>query len=102
MAVWARKSLNRSRVRPAASLVPTEVEPGLVPATEVTLCWDTFTAAVEEAGLSRLYGGTHFRQGNEAGLTLGRQVGQRVWEEARGVLQRHSRHTSRFEVEARP
>ncbi|MGI9038552.1 MAG: vanadium-dependent haloperoxidase [Gemmatimonadota bacterium] len=58
------------------------VEPGLVPAREVELCWDTFTAAAEEAGQSRLYGGIHFRQGNEAGLTLGRQVGRLVWAKA--------------------
>ena len=58
------------------------VEPGVVPATEVTLCWPTFTAAAEEAGVSRLYGGIHFRQGNEAGLVLGRQVGQQVWDVA--------------------
>jgi hypothetical protein len=58
------------------------VEPGEVPASEVELCWSTFTEAAEEAGASRLYGGIHFRQGNEAGLVLGRQVGRQVWERA--------------------
>jgi hypothetical protein len=62
------------------------VEPGLVPAHQVELCWDTFTAAAEEAGMSRLYGGIHFRQGNEAGLTLGRQVGRVVWAKARSYF----------------
>ena len=61
-------------------------EPGLVPASEVELCWPTFTAAAEESGASRLYGGVHFRQGNEAGLALGRQVGQRVWEKAQAYF----------------
>ena len=35
----------------------------------------SFAAAAEEAALSRLYGGIHFRFGNEAGLAQGRQVG---------------------------
>ena len=58
------------------------VEPGLVPAEDVELCWPTFTYAAEEAGMSRLYGGIHFRMGNENSLTLGAQVGQRVWDVA--------------------
>jgi len=33
-------------------------------------------AAVEEAAVSRLYGGIHFRSDNEAGLELGRKIGQ--------------------------
>jgi len=59
-----------------------KVEPGIAPAREVELCWDTFTQAAEEAGSSRLYGGIHFRQGNEEGLALGRKVGEQVWEKA--------------------
>lgn len=35
----------------------------------------SFTAAAEEAALSRLYGGIHFRFGNEKGLEQGRTVG---------------------------
>lgn len=35
----------------------------------------SFAAAAEEAALSRLYGGIHFRFGNEAGLAQGRAVG---------------------------
>lgn len=58
------------------------VEPGVVPAVAVELCWDSFSAAAEEAGVSRLYGGIHFRQGNEAGLDLGRSIGEQVWQEA--------------------
>jgi membrane-associated phospholipid phosphatase len=33
-------------------------------------------AMAEEAAISRLYGGIHFRSGNEAGLELGRRVGE--------------------------
>jgi hypothetical protein len=35
----------------------------------------SFAAAAEEAAVSRLYGGIHFRFGNEAGLAQGRAVG---------------------------
>ncbi|MDZ4087398.1 MAG: vanadium-dependent haloperoxidase [Tabrizicola sp.] len=35
----------------------------------------SFAAAAEEAALSRLYGGIHFRFGNQAGLDQGRAVG---------------------------
>ena len=59
-----------------------KVEPGLVPAQSMELCWDTFWNAAEEAGASRLYGGIHFRQGNEEGLILGRRVGEEVWRKA--------------------
>ncbi|WP_137111960.1 vanadium-dependent haloperoxidase [Rhodobacter sp. SY28-1] len=35
----------------------------------------SFTAAAEEAAMSRLYGGIHYRFGNEQGLTQGRAIG---------------------------
>lgn len=38
----------------------------------------SFDAAAEEAAMSRLYGGIHFRSGNEAGLAQGRCIGKRV------------------------
>jgi hypothetical protein len=67
-----------------ASFAPgwSRVEPGIVPARAVELCWETFSSAAEEAGVSRLYGGIHFRQGNEAGLTMGRSIGEQVWRTA--------------------
>jgi hypothetical protein len=67
-----------------ATLPPgwSKAEPGVVPARAVELCWDTFSDAAEEAGLSRIYGGIHFRQGNEEGLILGRKVGNEVWRKA--------------------
>jgi membrane-associated phospholipid phosphatase len=36
----------------------------------------SFEAASEQAALSRLYGGIHYRSDNEAGLTAGRSIGQ--------------------------
>jgi len=57
-------------------------EPGITPATPVTLQWDTFSAAADEAGISRLYGGIHFTEGDDSGRILGREVGAAVWDEA--------------------
>lgn len=57
-------------------------EPDFAPQAEVTLAWDTFTAAADEAGLSRLYGGIHFTEGDVNGRTLGNDVGTAVFETA--------------------
>ncbi|MEM7592222.1 MAG: vanadium-dependent haloperoxidase [Cyanobacteria bacterium P01_A01_bin.83] len=57
-------------------------EPGLTPAETTTLEWSTFTEAADEAGLSRLYGGIHFEDGDINGRILGREVGNAVYEEA--------------------
>jgi hypothetical protein len=54
-------------------------EPGAVPATDITLTWATFSAAADQAGLSRRYGGIHFEDGDLAGRRLGRLVGAKVW-----------------------
>lgn len=62
--------------------VPLRVEPTLASAAGTTLSWSSFTAAAEEAGESRLYGGIHFYEGNVAGLALGRKVGALAFERA--------------------
>ncbi len=58
------------------------VEPGLTPARPVTLSWSTFTAAADQAGISRRYGGIHFANGDLTGRYVGRAIGTRVWEKA--------------------
>jgi hypothetical protein len=40
--------------------------------------FESFQAASEEAGQSRIYGGIHYPSGNQAGLTLGRCIGAKV------------------------
>lgn len=50
------------------------------PNEPVQLCWETFTAAADEAGLSHLYGGIHFTDGDVEGRILGRKVAASVWE----------------------
>ncbi len=57
-------------------------EPGITPSQEVILSWPTFSAAADQAGISRLYGGIHFRDGDIQGRKLGRQVGETVWNKA--------------------
>ena len=64
------------------------VEPALpgrssaVPAAPLTLSWATFSAAADQAALSRRLGGIHFPDGELQGRELGRQVGQAVWRKA--------------------
>jgi hypothetical protein len=48
----------------------------------VTLSWATFSAAAQQAGLSRRYAGIHFEQGDLVGRSLGRHVGEQVWHKA--------------------
>ena len=54
-------------------------EPGITPGSPVTLSWDTFSEAADEAGISRRYGGIHFLDGDIQGRILGRRVGGSVW-----------------------
>lgn len=58
------------------------VEPGLVPARDVTVNWRTFSDAADQAGLSRRYGGIHFAQGDLDGRAAGRVVARRCWAKA--------------------
>lgn len=51
----------------------TEVEFGIPPRT-----FNSFHEAAEEVALSRLYGGIHYRRGNEAGLKCGKEIGNYV------------------------
>lgn len=48
----------------------------------MTLSWETFSAAADEAGLSRRYGGIHFEDGDLEGRRMGRAVGALVWARA--------------------
>jgi hypothetical protein len=55
------------------------IEPGSTPASDVVLHWPTFSAAADQAGRSRRYGGIHFRDGDLVGRAVGRLVGLRAW-----------------------
>jgi hypothetical protein len=58
------------------------IEKGATPKQDITLEWDTFTAAAEQAGKSGLYGGIHFSKGNADGQKLGAEIGKCTWEKA--------------------
>ena len=55
------------------------VEPGLTPATDVTLSWRTFDDAADEAGFSRRLGGIHFEHGDLASRRMGTRIGRQAW-----------------------
>jgi hypothetical protein len=57
------------------------------PATDVTLSWPTFTAAADEAGWSRRYGGIHFYSGDLHGRMIGNLIGRGVYSRAQAYWQ---------------
>jgi hypothetical protein len=68
-----------STTLPAGS---SRVEPGAVPAADVTLSWATFSDAANQAGISRRYGGIHFEQGDLDARATGRMAARMAWEKA--------------------
>ena len=72
-----------SHTRPAQTSL---IEPAVTPTTDVILSWDTFSAASDEAGMSRRYGGIHFQDGDLGGRAMGRQVATMAWERAQAYL----------------
>jgi TAT (twin-arginine translocation) pathway signal sequence len=58
------------------------VEPGAVPASDLTLLWATFSEAANQAGISRRYGGIHFEQGDLDARATGRIAAREAWEKA--------------------
>jgi uncharacterized protein DUF6851/vanadium-dependent haloperoxidase-like protein len=63
-----------------------KIEPGVTPAHPITLHWETFTDAANEAGISRRYGGIHFRAADLTGRLLGRIVAFEAWQRAQGYF----------------
>ena len=63
-----------------------QIEPGITPAKPVTLKWETFTEAANEAGMSRRYGGIHFARADLAGRKLGRLVADNAWAKAQNYF----------------
>lgn len=75
-------NLGFSFTYPAGS---TKAEPGVAPATNVTITVATFTEAADQAGISRRYGGIHFKDGDLASRTMGRQCGATAWNKAEAL-----------------
>jgi hypothetical protein len=63
-----------------------KIQPG-VPATTVRLQWQTFTAAADEAGISRRYGGIHFWSGDYHARMLGNLLGRGANSKAQSYIQ---------------
>ena len=61
------------------------IEPGITPAGDITIGWATWTDFARECGLSRLWGGVHFRSAIDAGAELGRRTGDVAY----AFLRRH-------------
>jgi hypothetical protein len=62
------------------------IESGAVPAAPVTLSWKSFTAAADQAGISREYGGIHFNDGDFEARQAGEDVGLLVWSKAKSYF----------------
>jgi hypothetical protein len=56
------------------------------PVSDIQLSWPTFTAAGGEAGMSRRYGGIHFKSGDMDGRALGKQIASTVWGRAQNYI----------------
>ncbi|MEL6264374.1 MAG: calcium-binding protein, partial [Pseudomonadota bacterium] len=61
-------------------------EPGETPGEDLTLAWETFSEAADEGGISRLYGGIHFDDGDINGRTLGTEAGAGAYEAADALV----------------
>src|SRR5579864_7370210 len=68
-------------------------EYGMTPRARLTLEWPTFTAAADQAGMSRRYCGIHFKDGDLFGQETGRKVGQRTWQKAQALINGKSAQT---------
>jgi hypothetical protein len=70
-------TLNWSVPAPRGSSV---IEPGVTPANDIVLGpWATWTQFETECGLSRLWGGVHFRDAIVEGHPLGRAIGDQAY-----------------------
>jgi hypothetical protein len=58
----------------------------MTPSARLTLEWPTFTAAADQAGMSRRYCGIHFKDGDLFGRETGRKVGQMAWQKAQALF----------------
>lgn len=61
-----------------------EGKPG--PKHDVVLSWNTFIEAADESGMSRRYGGIHFKDADLEGRLLGRRVAVLSWIRARAYM----------------
>src|SRR4029434_3439873 len=56
------------------------VEPGVTPATDIVLIFPTWSDFETDCGLSRFWGGVHFRASILAGHSMGRTIGDLAYQ----------------------
>ncbi|WP_234320059.1 DUF6851 domain-containing protein [Streptomyces sp. SBT349] len=56
------------------------VEPGVTPARDIELRWETWTEFVEDFGYSRVWGGVHFSKTVERSMEFGKQFGDMAYD----------------------
>jgi hypothetical protein len=56
-----------------------KIEPGLTPRQPITLSWRTLSDAANQTGISRRYGGIHFKAGDLTGRATGLIVGYKAY-----------------------
>jgi hypothetical protein len=59
-----------------------KIEAGITPKQTLVFSWATFSDAANDAGISRRYGGIHFRRADLVGRLLGRLVAAKAWTKA--------------------
>jgi len=57
-----------------------QVEPGFTPATNIVLTFNTWTEFEEQCGMSRVFGGVHFKPAIKAGHDLCKPIGDTAFE----------------------
>ena len=66
-----------------------KIEPDFTPSHAITLRWETFTDAANQAGISRRYGGIHFKAADLTGRAVGRIVGDEAYIKAEHLWSGH-------------
>ena len=66
-----------------------KIEPGFTPSHAITLRWKTFTDAANQAGISRRYGGIHFKAADLTGRAVGQIVGYEAYIKAERLWTGH-------------
>ncbi|MFD0688459.1 DUF6851 domain-containing protein [Actinomadura fibrosa] len=64
-----------------------QIEPGITPAKDLTLSWSNWSTFDHDCGMSRLWGGAHFRSSIEASRQMSPRIGDLAYE----FVQRHVR-----------
>jgi hypothetical protein len=68
-------------------------------AQNITLDWPYFSSASDQAGLSRIYGGIHFEDGDIQGRILGRKVGAQAFSKAAALFEGHQDFSNSYHLQ---